>query len=79
MMQCVFYIVRIKISSVSMFLLCPHIFSCFSSLLSFHVQAQAVTLTVAQAFKVALDLWEIAQEGVSKIYISEYFKGKKHP
>lgn len=27
------------------------------------VQAQAVTLTVAQAFKVALDLWEIAQEG----------------
>lgn len=26
-------------------------------------QAQAVTLTVAQAFKVALDLWEIAQEG----------------
>uniref|UniRef100_A0A3Q4N2X6 Si:dkey-71h2.2 n=1 Tax=Neolamprologus brichardi TaxID=32507 RepID=A0A3Q4N2X6_NEOBR len=25
--------------------------------------AQAVTLTVAQAFKVALDLWEIAQEG----------------
>ena len=32
----------------------------FSSL-----QAQAVTLTVAQAFKVALDLWEIAQEGES--------------
>ncbi|XP_030261083.1 low density lipoprotein receptor adapter protein 1 [Sparus aurata] len=28
--------------------------------------AQAVTLTVAQAFKVALDLWEIAQEGKSK-------------
>lgn len=27
------------------------------------LQAQAVTLTVAQAFKVALDLWEIAQEG----------------
>lgn len=26
-------------------------------------QAQAVTLTVAQAFKVALDMWEIAQEG----------------
>lgn len=26
-------------------------------------QAQAVTLTVAQAFKVALDLWEVAQEG----------------
>lgn len=26
-------------------------------------QAQAVTLTVAQAFKVALDLWEDAQEG----------------
>ncbi|XP_062858577.1 low density lipoprotein receptor adapter protein 1 [Trichomycterus rosablanca] len=25
--------------------------------------AQAVTLTVAQAFKVALDLWEVAQEG----------------
>lgn len=36
-------------------------------LLSFRVQAQAVTLTVAQAFKVALDLWEIAQEGVSVI------------
>lgn len=34
---------------------------CFSFL--FPVQAQAVTLTVAQAFKVALDLWEIAQEG----------------
>lgn len=31
--------------------------------LSFPVQAQAVTLTVAQAFKVALDLWEVAQEG----------------
>lgn len=29
----------------------------------FSFQAQAVTLTVAQAFKVALDLWEIAQEG----------------
>lgn len=29
----------------------------------FGVQAQAVTLTVAQAFKVALDLWEVAQEG----------------
>lgn len=29
----------------------------------FSLQAQAVTLTVAQAFKVALDLWEIAQEG----------------
>lgn len=29
----------------------------------FGFQAQAVTLTVAQAFKVALDLWEIAQEG----------------
>lgn len=29
----------------------------------FPAQAQAVTLTVAQAFKVALDLWEIAQEG----------------
>lgn len=29
----------------------------------FSIQAQAVTLTVAQAFKVALDLWEIAQEG----------------
>ncbi|XP_030201955.1 low density lipoprotein receptor adapter protein 1 isoform X1 [Gadus morhua] len=28
--------------------------------------AQAVTLTVAQAFKVALDLWEVAQEGKSK-------------
>lgn len=35
--------------------------SSFSVLFSF--QAQAVTLTVAQAFKVALDLWEIAQEG----------------
>lgn len=29
----------------------------------FRAQAQAVTLTVAQAFKVALDLWEMAQEG----------------
>lgn len=29
----------------------------------FSLQAQAVTLTVAQAFKVALDLWELAQEG----------------
>ncbi|KAI4872749.1 hypothetical protein NFI96_026987, partial [Prochilodus magdalenae] len=28
--------------------------------------AQAVTLTVAQAFKVALDLWEVAQEDKSK-------------
>ncbi|KAF7690237.1 low density lipoprotein receptor adapter protein 1 isoform X3 [Silurus meridionalis] len=28
--------------------------------------AQAVTLTVAQAFKVALDFWEIAQEGKGK-------------
>ncbi|XP_006626145.2 low density lipoprotein receptor adapter protein 1 isoform X2 [Lepisosteus oculatus] len=28
--------------------------------------AQAVTLTVAQAFKVALDLWELAQEDKSK-------------
>ncbi|KAG9282839.1 low density lipoprotein receptor adapter protein 1 isoform X1 [Astyanax mexicanus] len=28
--------------------------------------AQAVTLTVAQAFKVALDLWEIAQEDKTK-------------
>lgn len=35
---------------------------CCSSL-SPPLQAQAVTLTVAQAFKVALDLWEIAQEG----------------
>lgn len=33
------------------------------SLAVFPAQAQAVTLTVAQAFKVALDLWEIAQEG----------------
>ena len=32
-------------------------------LLFFPPQAQAVTLTVAQAFKVALDLWEVAQEG----------------
>lgn len=31
--------------------------------LFFFLQAQAVTLTVAQAFKVALDMWEIAQEG----------------
>lgn len=30
---------------------------------SLPAQAQAVTLTVAQAFKVALDLWEVAQEG----------------
>lgn len=37
--------------------------SCVILPLFFSVQAQAVTLTVAQAFKVALDLWEIAQEG----------------
>lgn len=38
---------------------------CFitESFFPFSFQAQAVTLTVAQAFKVALDLWEIAQEG----------------
>ncbi|MGH0151745.1 UNVERIFIED_CONTAM: hypothetical protein FKN15_001672 [Acipenser sinensis] len=30
--------------------------------------AQAVTLTVAQAFKVALDLWETAQEGGAVSY-----------
>lgn len=28
------------------------------------MQAQAVTLTVAQAFEVALDLWEVAQDGM---------------
>ncbi|XP_057679262.1 low density lipoprotein receptor adapter protein 1 isoform X2 [Corythoichthys intestinalis] len=32
--------------------------------------AQAVTLTVAQAFKVALDLWEIAQQDKSKKALS---------
>uniref|UniRef100_A0A3Q3AMQ0 Si:dkey-71h2.2 n=1 Tax=Kryptolebias marmoratus TaxID=37003 RepID=A0A3Q3AMQ0_KRYMA len=31
--------------------------------------AQAVTLTVAQAFKVALDLWEIAQEGRTPLHM----------
>lgn len=55
-----------------MILLCPNgVF-----LLSFHAQAQAVTLTVAQAFKVALDLWENAQEGESDLYFSEYFQKK---
>lgn len=39
------------------------------------VQAQAVTLTVAQAFKVALDLWEIAQEGESVVKIQEGAEG----
>lgn len=29
-----------------------------------------MTLTVAQAFKVALDLWEIAQEGESVVYVA---------
>ncbi len=38
-------------------------FYCLIPPLFFSPQAQAVTLTVAQAFKVALDLWEIAQEG----------------
>lgn len=38
-----------------------HYYSLFAFL--FPLQAQAVTLTVAQAFKIALDLWEIAQEG----------------
>lgn len=51
---------------VNVFALSTNVFSCFF-LLSFRVQAQAVTLTVAQAFKVALDLWEIAQEGLSVI------------
>lgn len=46
-------------------------------LLSFRVQAQAVTLTVAQAFKVALDLWEIAQEGVSVITLHYIILKKK--
>lgn len=36
---------------------------CAISAFLFPLQAQAVTLTVAQAFKIALDLWEIAQEG----------------
>lgn len=34
-----------------------------------------MTLTVAQAFKVALDLWEIAQEGESVVKIQEGTKG----
>jgi len=38
---------------------------CNGILIFLPLQAQAVTLTVAQAFKVALDLWEIAQEGKS--------------
>lgn len=38
-------------------------------------QAQAVTLTVAQAFKVALDLWEIAQEGESIVTVPERTEG----
>lgn len=37
--------------------------ACKPSLAMFPAQAQAVTLTVAQAFKVALDHWEMAQEG----------------
>uniref|UniRef100_A0A672FZR8 Si:dkey-71h2.2 n=1 Tax=Salarias fasciatus TaxID=181472 RepID=A0A672FZR8_SALFA len=35
--------------------------------------AQAVTLTVAQAFKVALDLWEIAQEGKARRHQDTFF------
>lgn len=35
-------------------------------------QAQAVTLTVAQAFKVALDMWEIAQEGEGFCHVCLY-------
>lgn len=62
-----------KTIHVSMFF-----FFCFDHkcvfLLSFRVQAQAVTLTVAQAFKVALDLWEIAQEGESVVYVAYYSK-----
>lgn len=45
--------------------------SCFDFL-----QAQAVTLTVAQAFKVALDLWEIAQE--SKFALKLKKENKKY-
>lgn len=45
--------------------------------LSFPVQAQAVTLTVAQAFKVALDLWEVAQEGQSVFFTLRNISRKK--
>lgn len=34
-----------------------------------------MTLTVAQAFKVALDLWEIAQEGEFVVKIQEGAEG----
>lgn len=56
---------------INVFTLFTNVFLCFL-LLPFRVQAQAVTLTVAQAFKVALDLWEIAQEGESRLYYIIY-------
>lgn len=49
------------------------------SFLLIYAQAQAVTLTVAQAFKVALDLWEIAQEGESVVIILERTEGNYMP
>lgn len=48
------------------------------SFLLIYAQAQAVTLTVAQAFKVALDLWEIAQEGESVVIILERTEVNQH-
>lgn len=59
------------------FALATKVFS-FFFLLLLYVQAQAVTLTVAQAFKVALDLWEIAQEGESVVIILESTEGNQH-
>ncbi|KAA0708742.1 Low density lipoprotein receptor adapter protein 1 [Triplophysa tibetana] len=41
------------------------------------IQAQAVTLTVAQAFKLALDLWEIAQEEEDKTQALKEHKYRK--
>lgn len=66
--MCILYTPYKNDLCVKVFALSTNVFSCF--LLSFRVQAQAVTLTVAQAFKVALDLWEIAQEGESVVYIT---------
>ncbi|XP_061603080.1 low density lipoprotein receptor adapter protein 1 isoform X3 [Cololabis saira] len=45
---------------------CNETLECHAFLCQKRKIAQAVTLTVAQAFKVALDLWEIAQEDKSK-------------
>lgn len=59
-----------------LFALATKVFSFFFLLI--YAQAQAVTLTVAQAFKVALDLWEIAQEGESVVIILERTEGNLH-